>query len=144
MARTNPLDLLRTAAREGVHAGVTVGGKALGHAATLARSGLVRGQAAVTAATARRHQPPAPQPARDEAADSLVEPVVEPLDEPADEPRPARTTAPSAPKAPSPAEVAKRTQPRPGARPPAKKAPRKAPSGPGGKLPPPRREAEQD
>lgn len=149
MARSNPLDLLRTAAREGVHAGVTVGGKALGHAATLARSGLVRGQAVVTAATARRQQPPA-RPARDEPDTDLHEPpvdAVETVDEEPAETPPAptsrRTSSPSSSSAPSPAEVAKRAHPRPAGRPPAKKAARKAPSGPGAKLPP-RRETEQD
>ena len=144
MARSNPLDLLRTAAREGVHAGVSVGGKALGHAATLARSGLVRGQAAVTAATARRQQPPS-RPARDTPDADLPEPPVEvEEEEPAEAPptpTPRRTSSPSS--APSPAEVAKRAKPRPAGRPPAKKAARKAPSGPGAKLPP-RREPEQD
>jgi hypothetical protein len=112
VARTNPLDLLRTAAREGVHAGVTVGGKALGHAATLAQAGLVRGQAAVTAATARRRQPPAPGSRHTEPTFvAPLEPDVPEVEEAAPVPEP-RSAAPATKKAPPKKAATKKAPPK--------------------------------
>lgn len=133
MTQTKPLDLLKSTARTGLRFGRVIGTQ-VGRAA-VAGAGMAREQVQGYAARRRPTSPPietfvpSPRP---------TEPT--PAATPADTPRVTSTGETAS--APTPAEVAKRVARKPAPKAPASKAASKptAKAGPGGKLPPRRRE----